>query len=58
MGSGSRYRRLRLGVAARQVYNWISAGELAATRFGPQTIRVRLSEIERFKREGIERRGG
>jgi excisionase family DNA binding protein len=44
----------RLAISTREVYVWISAGELAATRFGPQTIRVRVSELERFEEEGIE----
>jgi len=44
----------RLAISKSQVYDWISDGELAATKFGPQTIRVRVSELERFEEEGIE----
>jgi excisionase family DNA binding protein len=44
----------RLAVHPKTVYEWIRAGELAATKFGPQTIRVRVSEVERFEEEGIE----
>ena len=44
----------RLAISTSQVYAWIEQGELEATRFGPQTIRVRVSELERFEREGVE----
>ena len=44
----------RLAVSPKTVYGWILDGELAATKFGPQTIRVRVSEVERFEEEGIE----
>jgi excisionase family DNA binding protein len=44
----------RLAISTSQVYAWIEQGELTATRFGPQTIRVRVSELERLEREGIE----
>jgi excisionase family DNA binding protein len=44
----------RLAVQPKTVYGWILDGELGATKFGPQTTRVRVSELERFEREGIE----
>ena len=44
----------RLAVQPKTVYEWIRAGELEATKFGPQSTRVRASELARFEREGIE----
>jgi len=44
----------RLGVSTGQIYRWISEGELAATKFGQKTTRVRVSEVERAEREGID----
>jgi excisionase family DNA binding protein len=44
----------RHAVSPKTVYGWISDGELAATKFGPQSTRVRASELARFEREGIE----
>jgi len=44
----------KLAVSPKTVYGWILDGELAATKFGPQTTRVRASELARFEREGIE----
>jgi len=44
----------RLAVHPKTVYEWIRVGELGATKFGPQTTRVRVSELERFEEEGME----
>ncbi len=44
----------RLAVQPKTVYEWIRVGELGATKFGPQTTRVRVSELERFEEEGME----
>ena len=44
----------RHAVRPKTVYGWIYSGELAATKFGPQSTRVRASELARFEREGIE----
>ncbi len=44
----------KLAVSPKTVYGWILDGELGATKFGPQSTRVRASELARFEREGIE----
>jgi excisionase family DNA binding protein len=35
-----------VGCSARSIYRWIAEGRLPAKRFGPRTVRIRLTDLE------------
>jgi excisionase family DNA binding protein len=61
--SGSRWLTIadvckRLGISRATFYRWRDAGQITAEQIGPHSVRIALSEVERFERSrpvaGIE----